>query len=210
MPLTLYIATSNPGKLRDFAHAAANQEDQTGTVTILPVSNLSSIPEPIEDAPTFEGNACIKALAYSVLAPDQIVLADDSGIELDALAGAPGVRSARFAEDENFPATPGQTKDDRNNQALQARAAHLTGVQRRARYRCVIAAARNGEIIANGTGSLEGILLESPQGKEGFGYDPYFLVPETNQTMAELDPATRLTLSHRGRALRDLLPKLPH
>jgi XTP/dITP diphosphohydrolase len=205
VPLTLYIATSNPGKLRDFAHASA---DVAVEVTILPLPNLANIPEPIEDADTFEGNAIIKALAYSALAPNEIVIADDSGIELDALHGAPGVRSARFAQDENFEATPNQTKDDRNNQALLSRAANLTGDQRQARYRCVLAAARNGQIIATASGSQEGILLESPRGTQGFGYDPLFLLPELNQTMAELDPTTKLTFSHRGRALTTLLPLL--
>jgi XTP/dITP diphosphohydrolase len=197
----LYIATTNPGKLRDFAHAAA------GEFEIEPLPDIDRIAAPAEDSDTFEGNARIKALAYSALAPGEIVLADDSGIELDALGGAPGVRSARYAEDEGF-AGEGLSQDQRNLACLLDRTRHLTGEDRYARYRCVLVAARDGEVIATGTGDVEGILLDKPQGTGGFGYDPVFLISEHDETMAELDPATRLSLSHRGRALRDLLTKI--
>ncbi|SNS96241.1 XTP/dITP diphosphohydrolase [Granulicella rosea] len=200
--MILYVATTNPGKLRDFAAAA------TPGVTIAPLPNIASIPAPDETADTFEGNARIKALAYSAIAPGQIVLADDSGIELDALGGAPGVRSARYADDEGFPATPGVTTDQRNLACLLDRTRHLTGEDRYARYRCVLIAARDGEVIAIGTGDVDGILLDTPTGNGGFGYDPIFLISEHDETMAELDIETRLSLSHRGRALADLLAKL--
>src|SRR6185312_12360691 len=107
--MTLYIATTNPGKLRDFA-AAANH-----TITIEPLPGLKEIPAPPEDEPTFEGNARLKAIYYSRLVPGKIILADDSGLEVDALNGAPGVRSARYAEDSNFPAPSGVGTDERNN-----------------------------------------------------------------------------------------------
>src|ERR1700712_2290086 len=102
--MIIYIATSNPGKLRDFAAAA------TGNITLTPLLNLASITPPPEDEPTFEGNARLKAISYSKHAPGEIVIADDSGLEVDALHGAPGVRSARFADDHNFyPAKTGKT-----------------------------------------------------------------------------------------------------
>ncbi len=110
--MILYVATSNPGKLRDFATAAAHR------IAIEPLPNLASIPAPAEDEPTFEGNARVKAIAYSLHAPNQIVLADDSGLEVDTLDGAPGVRSARYADDMRFPATPGSSIDERNNATL--------------------------------------------------------------------------------------------
>jgi XTP/dITP diphosphohydrolase len=199
--MILYAATTNPGKLRDFAHAT------TPGFEILPLPTIHTIQAPEEDADTFEGNARIKALAYSQLAPGQIVLADDSGIELDALDGAPGVRSARYADDCLHDLKSGARADERNNACLLD---HMLQhpFERTARYRCVLAASRDGFVIATGTGILEGVLLSEARGTQGFGYDPLFLIPELNLTMAELDPATRLSLSHRGRALRDLLPKL--
>ncbi len=202
--MILYVATSNPGKLRDFATAAAN----TPGITIEPLPNLAQIPPPPEDEPTFEGNARVKAIAYSRHLPGQIVLADDSGLEVDCLNNAPGVRSARYAEDQQFPATPGSSIDERNNAALLRAMDGVPANCRHGRYRCVLAAARDGEVIATASGTLEGSVLTSPQGETGFGYDPLFFIPEQNLTMAQLDPATRLQLSHRGRALSNLLPAL--
>jgi XTP/dITP diphosphohydrolase len=202
----LYIATTNPGKLRDF-HAAASRH-----VTIEPLPALKDIPAPPEDEPTFEGNARLKAVYYSHHAPNQIVIADDSGLEVDALHGAPGVRSARFAHDHNFRVeqdhTSPLTTDQRNNLYLLSL---LTGVpltERSARYHCVLAAARNGEVLAIGHGAVEGEILTTPRGTEGFGYDPLFYLPERNKTMAELDIETKLSFSHRGRAFAALLDAL--
>jgi XTP/dITP diphosphohydrolase len=208
--MTLHIATSNPGKLRDFAAAA------TQNITLTPLSNLKEIPAPPEDEPTFEGNARHKAIYYSRHAPGQIVIADDSGLEVDALYGAPGVRSARFAEDHNFDAAKtGKTHslepvsiDHRNNLYLLTL---LTGVpltERAARYHCVLAAARNGQILAIGHGAVEGEILTQPRGTLGFGYDPLFYLPSLHRTMAEIDLQTKLSLSHRGRAFAALLTEL--
>lgn len=207
--MVLYVATSNPGKLRDFAYAAAN----TPGITIEPLPNLAQIPPHPEDEPTFEANARLKAIAYSRHLPGQIILADDSGLEIDCLNGEPGVRSARYADDQHFPATPGSSVDDRNNAALLRAMNGIPPNCRRGRYRCVLAAARSnagepGEIIATATGALEGLVLTAPQGEAGFGYDPLFFIPELKLTMAQLDPVTRLSLSHRGRALRNLLDTL--
>lgn len=201
--MKLYIATSNPGKLRDFAAAA------TPNISLTPLPNLNQIPTPPEDEPTFEGNARLKAIDYSHYAPGEIVIADDSGLEVDALHGAPGVRSARYAEDHNFSG-PGTT-DERNNLCLLEALNRISLPKRTARYHCVLAAARNGKILATGDGTVEGEILTSPRGNDGFGYDPLFYLPDQARTMAELDIKTKLTFSHRGRAFTALLKTLlPH
>jgi Xanthosine triphosphate pyrophosphatase len=200
--MTLYIATSNPGKLRDFA--AATMQD----VTLLPLPGLKEIPPPPEDEPTFEGNARIKAIYYSKFAPGAIVIADDSGLEVDALHGALGVRSARYAEDHHFAGPPSSTTDQRNNLYLLSTLTGIPLTERSARYHCVLAAARNGEVLAIGHGAVEGDILSTPRGTEGFGYDPLFYLPERGKTMAELDAQTKLTFSHRGRAFEALLSEL--
>lgn len=207
-----YAATTNPGKLRDFAHAAEGRLDGVEPVEISPLPGLADIPAPAEDEATFEGNARVKAAYYSRYAPGLLVIADDSGLEVDCLEGAPGARSARYAEDQaqaqNFPAMPASTLDERNNAALLR---SLDGVPehcRRARYHCVLALARDGEVLATADGKVEGRILSAPRGQGGFGYDPLFLLPEHGQTMAEVDAAVRLNLSHRGRALQSLLGTL--
>jgi XTP/dITP diphosphohydrolase len=205
--MVLYVATSNPGKLRDFSTAAANATI-ANRVTITPLPGLSEIPAPAEDQPTFEGNAILKARFYSLHAPGQIVLADDSGLEVLCLAGEPGVRSARYADDQHFPATPGSSVDDRNNAALLRAMDGIPPHCRHARYRSVLAAARDGEIITTASGTVEGQILLAPRGEGGFGYDPLFFLPDLNKTMAEINLETKLTLSHRGRALIALLNAL--
>lgn len=200
--MILYIATTNPGKLRDFA-AAANHR-----VTIEPLPCLKEIPAPPEDEPTFEGNARIKALYYSRHSPGKIVLADDSGLEVDALDGAPGVRSARYAEDQNFSAPPNISTDERNNLCVIEALRHISGPHT-ARYHAALAAARDGEMIAVAHGKVEGEVQIVPRGTFGFGYDPLFYLPEQKKTMAELDTHAKLAFSHRGRALAALLPQLP-
>jgi XTP/dITP diphosphohydrolase len=209
LKMTLYIATSNPGKLRDFAVAA------TDNITLTPLPNLKEIPAPAEDEPTFEGNARLKAIYYSNHAPGQIVIADDSGLEVDALHGAPGVRSARYAEDQTdqrFQTEPNATIDERNNlcllHALNEPALSKIPGPYTARYHCVLAAARDGKILATADGTVEGEILTTPRGTSGFGYDPLFYLPQPNKTMAELDIQTKLTFSHRGRAFAALLKKL--
>jgi XTP/dITP diphosphohydrolase len=206
--MKLYIATTNPGKLRDFAAAASQQ------VTIEPLPGIKQIPPPPEDEPTFEGNARTKAIYYSHHLPGQIVLADDSGLEVDALHGAPGVRSARYANDHapNLSTSATETAtldtDERNNLYLLQTLAKLPRHNPKARYRCVLAAARDGKILGIGNGTIEGEILPSPRGTEGFGYDPLFYLPTHHKTMAELDLQTKLSFSHRGRALASLLEAL--
>jgi len=199
--MTFYVATSNPGKLRDFAAAS------TPGVTLAALPGIKQIPAPSEDEPTFEGNARLKAIYYSLHAPGEIVLADDSGLEVDSLHGAPGVRSARYAEDENFPAPPDTGPDERNNLCLLRALNQIPGPHH-ARYRCVLAAARDGNILCTADGAVEGEILPIPRGTEGFGYDPFFYLPDLKKTMAELDLQTKLTISHRGRAFIALLDTL--
>jgi XTP/dITP diphosphohydrolase len=199
-PLTLYVATSNRGKLRDFA--AANQAD----VTLLPLPGLDQIPPPVEDEDTFAGNACLKAVAYSREAPGRIVLADDSGLEVDALHGAPGVHSARYANQSGFPNPSRLSADALNNQYLLQQLSGVPAEKRIARYRCVLAAACDGKLLSAyedrgtvlGQGAVEGMILTEPRGAGGFGYDPIFYLPGQNQTMAEIDLREKLKFSHRS------------
>jgi XTP/dITP diphosphohydrolase len=134
-----------------------------------------------------------------------VVLADDSGLEVDALGGLPGVRSARYAEDAGFATTTNLTTDERNNAFLLDALKDVPEADRSGRYRCVLAAAKNGRIIATADGTVEGQILAKPRGDSGFGYDPIFFLPGMGKTMAELDASTKLAFSHRGRALKKLL-----
>ena len=205
MALRLFAATTSTGKLRDFRTAA-----RAHSLNIEPLPNLESIAAPEETGQTFSENATIKAIYYSQLAPGEIVIADDSGLVVDALAGAPGVRSARFAADAGLVDSPdaNDNTDVWNNMVLLQRLAGVPPLQRTARYRCVLIAAQDGRPLYSGEGSVEGVMLEAPRGTGGFGYDPLFFLPELNRTMAELDLNTKLSLSHRGRALQALLAKL--
>jgi XTP/dITP diphosphohydrolase len=195
----LYVASSNAGKLRDFGAAAA-----VFGVEIAVLPGLKEIPAPEEDGATFEANARLKAEAYSWARPGLLVVADDSGLEVDALDGAPGVRSARYAEDAGFDVSDGEDADVRNNLYLLRQ---LRGHARpwAARYHCVLALARDGAVLRTAAGVVEGEIIAEPRGAGGFGYDPLFWLPGLGKTMAEIELATKQTLSHRGRALATLL-----
>ena len=199
--MVLYAATSNPGKLREFASSANAQN-----IEVLALPRLKEIPAPVEDAPTFMGNAELKARAYSLTLPGALVFADDSGLSVDVLDGRPGVRSARFADDGRYEIGQG-SKDDRNNSRL------LTLMPdngpRTAHFICALALARDGQILLRAEGRVSGELLFRPRGTGGFGYDPLFLIPALNLTFAELPPEQKWQLSHRGRAFRALLAQLP-
>lgn len=210
MPLTLYAATTNPGKLRDFRVAAA----ESG-IAVEPLPGLETIPPPDEDQATFEGNARLKAGYYSravsARGDELLVLADDSGLEVDVLRGEPGVRSARYAQDAGFTPRAGEmdaatSTDERNNLYLLARMAGMT--DRAARYCCVLALARGDTVLLTAEGSVEGTIRTEPRGTGGFGYDPLFDLPELGRTMAEISLEEKHTLSHRGRAFRALLAQL--
>jgi XTP/dITP diphosphohydrolase len=205
MALRLLAATTNAGKLRDFRVAA-----RAFDVGIEPLPGLGQVEAPEEDGATFAANARLKAEYYSRFAPGELVMADDSGLEVDALNGAPGVRSARFAADSGLVDSPdaNDNTDVWNNIVLLQKVAAVPADRRTAQYRCVLACARDGVVLHTAEGSVEGVILEAPRGMGGFGYDPLFYLPQLGKTMAEIDLETKLALSHRGRALEALLAML--
>jgi len=202
--LRLWVATTNAGKLRDFA-AALGADSDLVQAELIPLPGLKEIDAPEENEDTFEGNAQVKAVYYSRFAPGELVLADDSGLEVDALGGAPGVRSARYADDMGFTGDAALTVDERNNAFLMEALESVPEGERTGRYHCVLVAARDGAVVATGHGAVEGSIATAPRGQGGFGYDPYFVPEGQSATMSELNLAIRMQLSHRGRALCDLL-----
>jgi XTP/dITP diphosphohydrolase len=205
MGLRLYAATTSQGKLRDFRTAA-----QAYSIAIDPLPGIATIPAPVENGSNFADNATLKAIYYSRFAPGELVLADDSGLEVDALDGTPGVRSARFAADSGMIDSPdaNDNTDLWNNIVLLQRLANVPAARRTARYRCLLVAARDGQALHIAEGAVEGLIIDAPRGAGGFGYDPLFYLPALDLTMAELDLETKLSLSHRGRAIATLLPML--
>jgi XTP/dITP diphosphohydrolase len=195
----ILIATSNAGKLRDFAGAAAAHG-----IEIAPLPDFASLPLVVEDGLTFEANARKKAEEYSRYAPGAIVLADDSGLEVEALGGAPGVHSARYAAED--PASAGANTDDEANNARLIREVKLVPAEKRSgRFVCVIAAARDGKTLGVFRGKAEGIILDAARGRNGFGYDPLFYFPQIGKTFAELSAEEKAGYSHRGAAFREFL-----
>jgi len=190
----LVVATGNPGKLAEFAHALA----EVG-IEALDASALAPGPDVDETGATFEANARLKAEAYS-LRTDLAVLADDSGLEVDALGGAPGVRSARYG---------GADLDDPGRvRHLLAALAGVPDDRRAARFRCVLAVARAGVTLATFDGAVEGRIAHAPAGDNGFGYDPVFFHDPIGCTFAQIDRARKQTLSHRGAAIAKMLAAL--
>ena len=186
--MKLVFATRNQGKLVELRALLPGIE-------VVPLAD--AMPEVIEDAETFAGNAAKKALEVSAFM-QLPALADDSGLEVDALGGAPGVYSARYA---------GVGHDDAANNAKLV-AAMASQAVRTARFRSSLALAAGGEIIATADGVCEGTILEAPRGTGGFGYDPLFFSPELNQTFAEAGVGPKSDLSHRARAMRAIKPAL--
>jgi non-canonical purine NTP pyrophosphatase (RdgB/HAM1 family) len=187
----LILASGNPGKLREYevlagGHALALQ--------LLP--GFAAILEFPENAPTFAENAAGKAFYYSKHA-DGLVFADDSGLVVPALDGAPGVLSARYAG-------PGASSEQRNEKLLGALHGK-TGAERGAFFVCVIALALRGRCLAVVSGKVDGEILEAPRGAGGFGYDPVFYFPELGKSFAELNAAEKNQHSHRGNAFRRLM-----
>jgi XTP/dITP diphosphohydrolase len=199
---SVLVATSNPGKLRDFTGAAAALG-----ITVETIHGFSSLPPVIEDGATFEANARKKAEEYSRFASGELVLADDSGLEVDALDGRPGVHSARYAALEGKDTTdPNSNSDDQaNNARLLRELAVAPPAYRAARFVCVIAAARDGQTLATFRGTADGVILDAPRGTNGFGYDPLFYFPQIGKTFAELSAEEKSKYSHRGAAFRAFL-----
>jgi XTP/dITP diphosphohydrolase len=184
---TLFVATRNPGKAEELADLLGAERFR-----VIGPERILRLQAPVEDAPTFAGNARKKAIVYSRQV-DHLVIADDSGLEIDALGGEPGVRSARLGG-------PAATDADRVRLVLR----RLEGVpweRRSARFRCVIAVARQGEVLADFSGEVEGIITHEPAGAGGFGYDPLFYYPPMDRTFAEMTGPEKSRVSHRGQAL---------
>lgn len=190
--IRVYACSSNPGKLKDF-RLAANELGCTDAI-LSPLPGLADVKPPAETGRTFEENASQKALYYSQFT-GETVLADDSGIEVDALGGAPGVYSARYA---GIGAT-----DEANNRLLLR---NMDGIaNRRARFVCAIALAQRGRTRHVVRATVEGDILTSARGTGGFGYDPLFYYPPFDCSFGELDDARKFSVSHRGAALRQLV-----
>jgi XTP/dITP diphosphohydrolase len=200
----ILIATSNAGKLRDFAGAAARHG-----VEISGLPGFASLPAAVEDGDTFEANARKKAEEYSLHVAGEIVVADDSGLEVDALNGAPGVHSARYAAPELLGTEPHEaganTDDDANNARVLRELKNVAPNKRTGRFVCVLAAARDGKTLATFRGVAEGVILDAPRGSNGFGYDPLFYFPQIQKTFAELSAEEKSRYSHRGAAFRQFL-----
>lgn len=180
--MRLYCATKNPGKLREFIQIAGD---------VLPLPDLDRIAAPEETGDSFEQNAADKAIYYSRYCNGPLFV-DDSGIEVDALGGAPGVYSARFSGPD--------ATDEANNRLLLERMRGQSN--RRARYVCVIALASRGSLIRTFRGEVEGEILDAPRGSNGFGYDPLFYYPPFERSFGEVSADEKRQVSHRARALR--------
>jgi XTP/dITP diphosphohydrolase len=196
MTATLLIATTNPGKLKEIAGILHDVP-----VTLLTLSDCGPVPEPDETGATFAQNAAMKARYYAA-ATGLVSVADDSGLEIDALDRAPGVHSARW-HGTDYPA-----KFRKIQELFRERG--VTGST--ARFVCHIAVARGNDLLFEARGVVEGTIAPEARGTNGFGYDPIFFYPPLGCTLAELDSATKSSVSHRGKAfaaLRDWLATTP-
>ncbi len=196
--MRLVIATRNPHKTNEFRELLGDDFE---------VDDLSAYPDSpdvAETGKTFAENATLKAEAASRFVGELIVVADDSGLEVDALGGAPGIFSARYAG--------GDATDRQNIDKLQDELANCCQEQRVARFRCVLALAQKGRLLGTFAGVVEGQIIDQPRGNGGFGYDPIFVPTGFDQTFAELPAATKNAISHRAKAVRVLregLTRLP-
>lgn len=199
--VTIVLATRNKGKVREMEEPL-----RAFGLRVVGLDAFPDLPEVEETGATFEENALLKARDVA-RRTGLLAIADDSGLEVDALDGAPGVRSARYSDD--MPDLPGESKDERNVMKLLAVLSPARLWQRSARFRTVIAACtpEGDTLVAPGT--WEGSIACSPRGKNGFGYDPVFLDPELGRTAAELSREEKMARSHRGNALRELLRLWP-
>lgn len=193
--MNLIIATANKHKLREFKELL-----KEFPFTILSLADLPHIPPIIEDGKTFYENALKKASTVAQLT-GQLTIADDSGIEVEALEGKPGVTSARFAGED--------ASDDENNVKLLKDLEGVPPDKRNACFKCVLVVAPSEGKTAFVEGECKGTIIHAPRGEHGFGYDPLFLVPEYNKTFSEITPEEKNKISHRSRALRKLLKILP-
>jgi XTP/dITP diphosphohydrolase len=187
--IDLLLATRNRHKTREFSQLLGPN------FTLRDLTSEHDLPEILETGRTFEENAVIKAIGISKIFPDEIVIGDDSGLEVKSLEGAPGIFSARYA---------GEKASDRRNVEKLLR--ELQGMpERSARFRCVIALAKNGELITTVAGEVAGTITKSPRGENGFGYDPIFIPEGFEETFAELRSDTKNAISHRAKAVAELV-----
>lgn len=184
MMRTLVIATRNPGKVLEVAQILSDLPFE-----IVTLENYPDAPDVEETGSTFAENAVLKAVEYAKFT-GELTLADDSGLEVDALNGEPGVMSARYAP----------TTDERNQKVLDLMS-NVPDDKRTARFRCVIAIAEPDGDVHTCEGKVEGLIAREPRGDKGFGYDPIFYIPEFGKMFAELDADEKNAISHRGRAL---------
>ena len=192
----IVVATRNAGKIREIRQILSDLP-----VELEPLPDAGTIPEPVEDGQTFADNARLKALYYAS-ATGQWCLADDSGLAVDALNGAPGVQSARYAADDWPDGADRETRDAINVTRLLAELRDTDPGQRTARFVCHLALAGQGRILIETFDTVEGVIADRPRGINGFGYDPVFHVPHLGRTAAELSPAEKNDISHRGKAVR--------
>lgn len=198
--MRVLVATSNPHKLEELAAILG-----AAGVQVFGLDALDAVPpEPVEDGETFEANARIKAITYA-RATGWVALADDSGLEVDALGGAPGVHSAYYAGHEGTRSE----RDRRNNAKLLTELREVPIERRTARFVCAMCLSEpDGTIVAETRGTFEGVVLEAPRGHGGFGYDPLLRLPERDLTSAELSPEEKNARSHRGVAARAMVERL--
>jgi XTP/dITP diphosphohydrolase len=198
-PVKLFLASSNLGKLREY-RALAENAALSARLELALLSKFETLPLFAENGPTFAENAAGKALHYSRF-QEGMVFADDSGLVVPSLNGAPGVHSARYAG-----------ADAANSQRIEKLLREMrtkTGAERTAYFVCAIALARQGRALAVVTDRVDGEILEAPRGAGGFGYDPVFYLPAVKKTFAELSEEEKNQYSHRGKAFRKLLAALP-
>lgn len=200
MPATIVVATTNPGKMAELS--AMLDAD----VKWLSLKDFPDIPEVLEDGATFAENAQKKALGYAK-ATGHWTIADDSGLVIDALDGAPGIHSARFSgqPEKNSNRT---LIDHRNIEKVLQLMAGTPTEKRTARFICSLCLANPEKVLIQSQGALEGIITTEPTGTAGFGYDPVMFVPDKNKTVAQLTPEEKNAISHRGNAIRKLKPLL--
>ncbi len=197
MPIrSLVLATRNAGKRREIQTALGDLP-----IAVTGLDSFGAIPEPAETGATFAANARDKALYYAA-ATGQWCLAEDSGLEVDALDGAPGVLSARYAADRYPPGADRATVDQANNAKLLEALASVPPSQRTARFVCHLALGGEGGVLLETFDMVEGQIAQAPRGSNGFGYDPLFWIPSLGRTTAELSPEQKNALSHRGKAVR--------
>ena len=203
-PVRLFLASSNPGKLTEYralAQAAEATLRGASAIALELLPGFDSFPPFEENAPTFAENAAGKALHYSRLS-DGLVFADDSGLVVPELGGAPGVLSARYAG-------PRASSAERNAKLL-SELQGKTGGARAAHFVCAIALAQRGRAKAIVTAKVDGEILNAPRGERGFGYDPLFYLPELKKGFAEISAEEKNERSHRGRAFQKLLAFLSY